>query len=160
MMTNYELLPATARVWIYQSDQAFEKTLLPEIKLKIQNFINSWLSHNRQLRAYGGLYHQRFIVLMVDEDQADASGCSIDASVHFIQRLGAEYNRDLFNRMLFAYKDGEDICIARREEFAQLYKAGKINDTTLVFDNLVKNKGDFDTKWIKPLGESWHQRIL
>jgi len=62
--------------------------------------------------------------------------------------------------MTFTYKDGETVKAAPRMEFAALYKSGEINNETLVFDNLVKTKGDFDKHWVKPLGESWHKRMV
>ena len=159
-MTEYATLPDTTRVWIYHSNQPFKNEDLPLIKVKLQQFAIQWVSHNRQLRAYADVLHNRFIVLMVDESQAGASGCSIDSSVKFLKNLQAEYQVDLFDRMVFAYQDGEEVKSVPRAEFASLYDSGKINDATPVFDTLVKNKGEFDGKWIKPLGESWHKRMV
>lgn len=159
-MTTYDILPDTTRVWIYQAQQPFPTDKLVEIRQHLSKFATSWVSHNNQLRAYGEIYHNQFIVLMVDESLAGASGCSIDKSVHFIKQLEQHYQVDLFDRMTFTYKDGDAVKSAPRLEFATLYEAGKINDTTLVFDNLVKTKEEFETKWVKPLGESWHKRMV
>ncbi len=159
-MTTYDILPDTTRVWIYQAQTPFTENKVSEIRQHISNFTTSWVSHNNQLRAFGDIYHNQFIVLMVDESLAGASGCSIDKSVHFIKQIEQHYKVDLFDRMTFTYKDGEAVKSSPRMEFAQLYKSGKINDATLVFDNLVKTKGDFDANWIKPLGESWHKRMV
>ncbi|MEZ4956316.1 MAG: hypothetical protein R2825_22350 [Saprospiraceae bacterium] len=54
----------------------------------------------------------------------------------------------------------EEVKTATSEEFAMLYKMGEINDETLVFDNLVKTKGELEEKWLKPLNESWHKRFV
>ncbi len=159
-MTTYDILPDTTRVWIYQAQQALPADKIAEIRQHIANFTTSWVSHNNQLRAFGDIHHQQFIVLMVDESLAGASGCSIDKSVRFIKQIEQHYGIDLFDRMTFTYKDGEVVKSAPRMEFAELYKTGKINDETLVFDNLVKTKGDFDANWVKPLGESWHKRMV
>lgn len=159
-MTDYTTMAATSRVWIYQSNQLFSKEQLPEINAKLEQFVNNWVAHSRQLRAFGKVFHQRFIVLMVDESSAGASGCSIDASVHFIQKLETAYNVNMFDRLLFSYKENGVIKTAHREQFTELYQGGYINDKTLVFDNLVKTKEDFDTAWIKPLGNSWHKRMV
>ncbi len=159
-MTTYNILPDTTRVWIYQAQVPFTENKITEIRQHISNFTTSWVSHNNQLRAFGDIYHNQFIILMVDESLAGASGCSIDKSVHFIKQIEQHYNVDLFDRMTFTYKDGEEVKSAPRIEFSQLYKTGKINDNTLVFDNLIKTKGDFETNWVKPLGESWHKRMV
>ena len=159
-MTTYETLPDTTSVWIYQAQQTLPADKITEIRQHIANFTKNWVSHNNHLRAFGDIYHDQFIVLMVDESLAGASGCSIDKSVHFIQQIEQHYGVNLFDRMTFTYKDGETIKAAPRMEFAELYKSGKINDATPVFDNLVKTKGDFDKHWVKPLGESWHKRMV
>ncbi len=157
---NTIALPPTTRIWIYQSNQPFPDVKVPEIQKLVQDFAQQWISHNRQLRAHGDVLHNRFVVLMVDESQADASGCSIDKSVYFLKNLQAQYGVDLFDRMRFSYLDGEDVKTVSREEFEALYAAGKINDETLVFDTLVNNKGDFDNHFLKPLHQSWHKRMV
>ena len=159
-MTTYDTLPDVTRVWVYQANEPFRNEDLPEIRRKVQAFAQSWISHNRQLRAHADVLHNRFVVLMVDESQADASGCSIDKSVYFLKQLQAEYGVDLFDRMSFSYKDGDKVFTVPREEFARLYQEGKINDNTLVFDTLVSTKGGLDQSWLKPLSQSWHKRMV
>ena len=159
-ITSYETLSPSSRVWIYQSSRPFSNMELPEIQTAIENFAQQWVSHNRALKAFAKVYHQRFIVLMVDESQADATGCSIDSSVHFLQQLGAQLGVDLFDRMTFAWKDGEEVKVAPKSEFSRLYQEGKLTDETLVFDNLVKDKSGFENEWLKPLGKSWHRRMV
>ena len=159
-MTKYELLPDTTRVWIYQSSRPFTVEELPALRQHLAQFTTQWVSHSQQLRAFGEVYHQRFIVLMVDESQAGASGCSIDKSVHFIKAVEQHYSTNLFDRMNFAYQDKGEVHTASREEFARLYQEGKISDETLVYDNLVKNKGEFEQQWLRPLAESWHARMV
>ncbi len=159
-MTTYETLPDSTRIWIYQASKPISDEVIPNLKLKIAEFVKNWVSHNRQLRSYGDIFHKQFIVLMVDESMAGASGCSIDSSVHFIQSLEQHFGLSLFDRMTFTYQSENGVKTAPRTLFAQLYSEGKINDSTLVFDNLVKNKGEFENNWLKPLGESWHKRMV
>jgi hypothetical protein len=153
-------LPKSTKIWIYQSNHPFAATQVPEIQQQVQAFAQQWVSHNRQLKAHGEVLHNRFVVLMVDESQADASGCSIDKSVHFLKNLQAEYGVDLFDRMRFSYLEGEEVKTVSKDEFAKLYSEGKINQDTLVFDTLVNNKGDFDNNFVKPLNKSWHKRFV
>ncbi|MCB0582130.1 MAG: hypothetical protein KDD10_22820 [Phaeodactylibacter sp.] len=159
-MTTYDTLPDTTRVWVYQANRPFRPEDVPGIRQKAQAFAQSWISHNRQLRAHADVLHNRFILLMVDESQADASGCSIDKSVYFLKQLQAEYGVDLFDRMVFSYKQGDEVFTVPREEFARLYQEGKINDDTLVFDTLVNTKEALDQSWVKPLSQSWHKRMV
>ncbi len=159
-MTNYTTLPDTSRVWIYQAQAPLSPKITQEIEAHLTKFATAWVSHNNQLHAFAKVFHNQFLVLMVDESQAGASGCSIDKSVHFMQQLEQHYQIVLFDRMTFTYKDGDTIRSASKNEFAALYKAGTITDDTLVFDNLVKTKKDFDSQWVKPLASSWHKRMV
>lgn len=159
-MTNYEILPDSTRVWIYQAKAPFTEKTNQELQQQLAQFANSWVSHNNQLKSFASVYHKQFIVLMVDESQAGASGCSIDKSVHFMQQLEQHYNIELFDRLTFTYKEGNSIKTAHKSTFSQLYKAGKITDDTLVFDNLVTTKGAFESQWLKPLKDSWHKRMV
>ena len=155
-----EALPDTARVWIYQSNRIFTEAEAQRLNTILQQFAEQWTSHNRALRANASLLHDRFIVLLVDESIAGASGCSIDKSVHFMQAIEQEFKVQLFDRMNFAYQQGSEIRTANRDEFVSLYAQGIISDETIVFDNLIKTKGELSAGWQKPLSESWHARMV
>lgn len=152
--------PGTARLWVYQANRPFPAQAEPDVQERLRAFAQRWVSHNQQLRATGELLHGRFVLLLADERQAGASGCSIDSSVRFLKQLQAEYGLDLFDRMMFSYQDAEGVHTVPRDTFAERYQAGAINDQTLVFDTLVDSKAAFESGWLKPLGESWHKRFV
>ena len=147
------------RIWIYQSNRRFDDQTAKEIRNALKSFANQWVSHNRALKAFAEILHNQFIILAVDETNAGASGCSIDASVHFLKKLQTTYGVDLFDRMQFAYLDQETIKTADRDSFSKMYADGTISDQTLVVDTLVRKKEDL-SEMIKPLGESWHARMV
>ncbi len=148
------------KVWVYQSSRRFQSDEVQELNKKLSDFTQSWASHNHALSARGKIHHHQFLVLEVDESKASASGCSIDASVKFIQDLGFEYGTDFFDRLNFAYLDREDVKTAHKDDWPTLYKSGQINDSTIVFNNLVKTKEEMEKKWKIPLGESWHKNFV
>ncbi|MEM8909769.1 MAG: ABC transporter ATPase [Bacteroidota bacterium] len=157
---TYEQLPASTRVWIYQNNRPFSPTESQAIEQQLATFTQQWVSHNRQLQAFGMIQHQQFIVLMVDESRAGASGCSIDQSIHFIQNLEQQFGVNLFDRMTFTYEKEGQVQTASREELSRLYREGLVDDNTVVFNNLVKNKAELERQWRVPLGQSWHKRLL
>jgi hypothetical protein len=159
-MTELDLLHDESRVWIYQSDKKIDQDKIDDLNRKIANFSRQWTSHNHQLKAFGKLYYQRFLVLFVDETKAGASGCSIDKSVQFIRQLESELQVDFFNRQVFYFKDGDDIMGIHQWDIPKAYNANEITDKSLVFDSLVNTKKDFDQSWLKSFGESWHKRFI
>jgi hypothetical protein len=149
-----------SRVWIYQSDKKLTDNEVLQIKVLLDNFTTAWTAHNNQLKAKAEIRYNRFLILVVDENQAGASGCSIDKSVNFMKQLQDQFNINLFDRFNLAYRQGEEILSAGRNDFEALLKEGKIGTETIVFNNLVQNLAELQTKWEVPFKNSWHIQLF
>jgi len=149
-----------SRVWIYQADRELNDMETRQIQTELNNFTTSWTAHNNALKARAEVRYNRFLMLIVDEGQAGASGCSIDKSVHFMQHLEQEFNINLFDRFNLAYREGDSILSAPRHEFEELIKQRGINQQTIVFNNLVQNLAELESKWEVPFKDSWHQQLF
>jgi hypothetical protein len=160
-MTTFQHFAPTSRIWIYQANRAFSANEIREIQILTHSFVEGWAAHGRDLTAAGTVLHDRFLVLVVDEARAGASGCSIDASVGFVRELQTKYNVDLLDRMVFAFCDDKGaVQTASRAAFAQLYAMGAIDDDTIVFDTLVPTLADLQSRFEVPLAQSWHRRMV
>ena len=104
--------------------------------------------------------YNRFLVLIVDENQAGASGCSIDKSVRFMTEIGQQYNINLLDRFNLAYRDGGEVLSAPRSIFEELIKQGRIGNDTIVFNNMVQNVAELQNKWEVPFKDSWHVQLF
>ena len=149
-----------SRVWIYQSDKKLTGEQVQQIQQHLDNFTTQWTAHNNQLKAKAEIRYNRFLVLIVDETQAGASGCSIDKSVHFMKQLEEHFNINLFDRFNLAYRDGEEVLSLPRAQFEELIKSGKLNKDSIVFNNLVQNLSELNTKWEVPFKDSWHIQLF
>ena len=159
-MTDLIALDDNSRVWIYQADSFFEEEELYDVIPTIGGFVDQWISHSNSLRAYGNIFHQRFICLFVDESQSGASGCSIDSSVRFVNDIGSRYGKNMIEREHFGYIQDDEVKFIHMNKLEEAYKNKQISDDTLFFDNLVQNKADFISSWLKPLSQSWHKRFI
>ena len=160
-MSALDRLPSQSRVWIYGAERELSAEETTTIRTELQAFVADWVSHRRELSASADVLHDRFLVIAVDETQAEASGCSIDGSVHFLQDLGARMEIDFFNRMIFSYRDDTGaIHTIPRDEFKIRYKAGQLENDTIVFDPLVKELGELRQIFERPLEDSWHSRMV
>ena len=159
---NYKELPGDTRLWIYQCDRKLSDSEIEAIKEQGDNFIDGWAAHGEKLEAAFDVLHSQFLIIFANEKQAEASGCSIDRSVHFIKNLEQEYSISLLNRNIVAYKvdDENEIVTLPQEEFVGLVAQGTLNENTIVFNNLVTSKQDLETKWEVPLRESWHFELI
>ena len=149
-----------SRVWVYQSDRKLSDAEVQQIQRQLDDFTTGWTAHNSQLKAKAEIRYNRFLILIVDESQAGTSGCSIDKSVHFMQYLEQEFGIKLFDRFNLAYRDGEEILSAPRHDFESLIKHGDINTQTVVFNNMVQNLAELQTKWEVPFKDSWHIQLF
>jgi hypothetical protein len=157
---DYKNMPAGSRVWIYQANREISENELITIKQRATDFINGWTAHGSLLDAAVEVFYSRFIVLFVNEQQAIASGCGIDKSVHFIRELEKELSLSLLDRMSVAYRNGDKIEATSLPAFEQLLKTKSLNEKTIVFNNMVNTKGDFLENWEVSLEKSWHSRML
>ncbi|HVV54648.1 MAG TPA: hypothetical protein VHC47_04965 [Mucilaginibacter sp.] len=149
-----------SRVWIYQSDRELTDAEAKQIQAVLSRFATEWTAHNRQLKAGAEVRYNRFLILIVDESQAGASGCSIDKSVNFLKQMEQHFGISLFDRFNFAYREGEKVLSAPRHEFEELIRSGRINNDSIVFNNLVPTLGELQTKWEVPFKESWHPQLF
>ena len=160
MLVNFESLTETARVWIYQANRSFSEEELVEISAALDIFISEWTAHGSDLKAGYEIKYKRFIIIALDQDFASASGCSIDASVHFIQQLEKKYDVVLLDKMNVSYKQGIHIAYKPLGDFKKMAKDKAVSKNTIVFNNLVNNISEFKDNWEVPASESWHSRFL
>jgi hypothetical protein len=149
-----------SRVWIYQSDRELNENEKEQIEQALNDFTGQWQAHGHQLAATSEIRYNRFIILLVDEEQAGATGCSIDKSVSLMKQFEQKFNINLFDRFNIAFRKNEDILACNRENFEDLIQSGDINGGTIVFNNLVQTKKELDCQWEIPLENSWHARVF
>src|ERR1700712_4874044 len=101
-----------SRVWIYQSNKQLTDTQVIQLQVQLDNFTTGWTAHNSQLKAKAEIRYNRFIILVVDESLAGASGCSIDKSVNYMKQIEQQFNINLFDRFNLAYRSGSEILSA------------------------------------------------
>ncbi|WP_417871975.1 ABC transporter ATPase [Winogradskyella sp.] len=160
MLVDFDTLPEESRVWIYQANRSFSEEEIKELNSKLETFIEAWTAHGKDLQAGFKIVYKRFIVIALNQNLNLASGCSIDASVHFIQELEKDYNVDLMDKMNVSFKQGEFIAYKPLIDFKKMAKNNSVSKNTIVFNNLVTNIAEFKDNWEVPASESWHSRFI
>jgi len=160
MLVDFNTLPVESRVWVYQANRSFTEKELEEIQLRLDTFIENWTAHGSDLQAGYLIKYKRFIVIALNQSLNQATGCSIDASVNFIQQLEKDYHVDLLDKMNVSYKQGEFVAYKPLTDFRKMAKEKAVSKNTIVFNNLVTNISEFNENWEVPASESWHNRFL
>jgi hypothetical protein len=159
-MQDTTFSPAS-RVWMYVADRALTDAEAATVDAQMQVFCKQWTAHNVALKARGEVFGHRVLLLMVDESQAGASGCSIDKSVHFLEQLGHDMQIDWFNRMQLGWLDESNtLQIAPLNAFSEMVTTGLIRPDTLVLNTLVDTLEKLQTKFWLPFELSWQKKLV
>lgn len=160
MLVDFNTLPEESRVWIYQANRSFTEEELEEIQSKLDVFVENWTAHGSDLESGYLIKYKRFIIIGMNQNLNKATGCSIDASVRFIQQLESDYNVDLMDKMNVSYKQGDFVAYKTLSDFKQMAKDKAVSKNTIVFNNLVTTIAEFNDNWEVPASESWHSRFV
>lgn len=160
MYIPFEELPEESKIWIYQANRKLTDEEVQNMTLSCQEFIENWSAHSTPLAASFVLKYNRFIIFAVNQEIQQATGCSIDASVHFIQQLEQQFNIELLDKMNVTYRSGEHIAHKSLLDFKKMAKEKAVSEHTIVFNNLVNTKGEWEEFWEVPASESWHSRFF
>ena len=155
MFVPYSEISKSSRVWVYQSNRSLSDKEVVFIHQKLLTFCNDWKAHHVHLKSSYNVLHNRFIILLVDEQKQNASGCSIDSSVKVIKEIETEFGIDLFNRTHIAFEQKREIVTLSIPEFKKVVQAD-----TVVFNNLVTTKADLEENWETVASNSWHAKFL
>jgi len=123
-------LPDDARLWIFGASRPLGEQDAASLISSTQRFLEEWAAHGRALAVAFEWLHNRFLLVAVHEDRAAASGCSIDALVHYVKRLEGEKRGEV---------DGNTIVF----------------DLTVQRLGDVRNGG-----WERAAASSWHAQLL
>jgi len=159
MVVPFQEMPPEARVWIYQADRKFTREQQELIETEAASFIERWTAHGEKLRGAFSIFYDRFLIISVDESFNQASGCSIDSSVHFIKELESKLELNLLDRQIAILKqngtDKPEVELEQLPLIRQKINAGYIDGNTIIFNNTVTNKKDFLSQWEVEAKNSW-----
>jgi hypothetical protein len=155
MYVAFDHLPPQARVWIYQASRPLAEEEIMPLLPRLAAFAEEWTSHGRQLAASAQLLHKQFLVIGLDEQVAGASGCSIDASVRFVQELERNLGVLLLEKSRMAFLTNGELRLLTRRELREAIATGQVQADTLYFNNTLTTKGQLDDQWPAPAGQTW-----
>jgi hypothetical protein len=155
MFVSFDKLPPSARVWIYQADRPLTDTELAAVEPALAEFAAAWTSHGRTLCASAAFRHGQFLVLGLDEAVAGASGCSIDASVRFVQGLEQQLGISLLEKSQLAFLIDGKVQLLDRRDLRQAVAAGQLRPETPYFDNTIAQYGKLAAAWPAPAAQTW-----
>ena len=130
-----------------------------ELRGIMAEFVGGWKAHGAQLAAAYRIIADQFLIIAVDESQQQATGCSIDKSVHLLQEFGAKHHLDFFNRMLVHVMENGAFASYSTSELKTAIAEGNIGPKTQIMNTTAatlqeSGMGTFD------LADSWAAKYL
>lgn len=148
------------KVWIYTLSKELNSEQLLDFKNRCHNFVSTWTAHDVSLDASFEIYKNRLLIFKVNEDKYNASGCSIDKQLRFVKELEQVFSLELLNRLLVAYEENDEVKVVKQSEIKDLLATNKINENTLVFNNVITHVSEIEDHWKLPLDKTWLAKYL
>ncbi|QTE21743.1 ABC transporter ATPase [Polaribacter cellanae] len=160
MLVEFDSIPEDAKVWIYPSSRKFYANEIEEVERKVKNFVETWKAENEDFKASYKILYNRFIILTADDITTTLTSKDIDTSVVFIIELQQTYNVALLDKMNVCFKQGKFVQYKELKDFKKLLKNKAVTAKTIVFDNLITTKQEFENHWEVAIENSWYSRFL
>lgn len=154
-------LPDSSRLFMYNIARRLDEQEREKLRTQLEAFLDQWAAHGSALTVGYELPYDHFIAIAVDDSLVGPSGCSIDASVHFLKSFTAATGIEILDAPDACYHDGETVRCVSRREFAELAERGDVNAATTVYDNTVSTLGQLrEGRWEAPASQTWHSRAF
>ncbi len=149
-----------SKVWIYQSPIAFNVSQLALINNELTKFIATWESHGVALQGGYDIISNQFILLAVDENTKNATGCSIDKSVSIIKKIETLLSINLTDKGLIAYEVDGNIKTVVFRDIKTKISSGEIEENTTIFNLSISTFSELETNWRIHANQSWLKKYF
>jgi hypothetical protein len=161
MRVPFTEMPPDARLWIFAAERPLSDMEQESLLAVVDEFLEHWAAHGAPLAAARDLRYERFLFVAVDESNAGASGCSIDAMTRVLAALEGQIGAELVNHGPVLYRAGDQIVRLDRAAFAERARRGEVAPETIVFNNTLSRVAELEGgKWEVPARDSWHARAF
>jgi len=155
MLVPFETLSEESNVIIYPGDRKFYPQELESLELKLKNFCNSL----KTVKMTFKLDYDRFILFFISEETV------LELDHHnllaeFIQDLESSFKITLMDKVNVCFKQGEHVQKKEIPEFKKLIKNRGVSKKTIVFDNMINTKFEYENSWELPAIESWVSHLF
>ena len=157
----FDSLPDSARIWVFGSDRPVTGPAAERLLGEVDRFLGEWRAHGAPLRCARLWADNRFLVVGVDQTDANASGCSIDGLFRALQGLEREIGARLVGGGRVYYRDHAGAAqSAARAELDDLVARGVIGPDTVVFDTSITDLGEWRARFEQPARKTWVGELI
>jgi predicted phosphohydrolase len=145
---------------VYPAERKLSSDEVNAISNWLMSFTEQWAAHNEPLKSSFMVKDEHFIVLAVDEQHNEASGCSIDTSARTLQMISEKTGIDFFTRTNVAFWINNTVQLVRAAELSRKRDEGLWDANSLMCNTAVLTVGDLKANWLVRASETWLKRYL
>ena len=160
MVIEFDKISSHSPIWIFQCNKMLDSSLISQIEFDVKNFLNNWTSHNLEMKSSYKILHRLFLIISVENNFSNPSGCSIDKLINFVKNINQIYNIDFLNRLNVSFRHENKIKVVELIEFKNLILNGIIDSDTIVFNNMIHTKAELNENWETKVSESWYKKYF
>ena len=150
MLVDCENLTNEAKVMIYPGGRKFFPNEMPVLREQLDSFC----SNLNGIDLCCKVEYDRFLVFMISEvTPLDLENQNL--LVEFVLSLEKSFEISLLDKVNVCFKQGPYVQLKEIPAFKLLIKNKGISKKTVVFDNMINTKLEYDDSWEVPAGESW-----
>jgi hypothetical protein len=147
------------RVWTFIISKKLNESDLNDLLVSGKSFVAGWTAHENKLSASFEIVEQRIVLVRVNENVHNASGCSIDKLTRFIKESEQKFGVELLNRLLIAYQTSGGIEVVHASKIKDLMAQGLITENTIVYNTAAACENDL-LNWEQALKNTWLSKYL
>ena len=159
MYIPFEQLPDQSRVWVYQANRPLMANEIEQISSFLTHEMNAWAAHGAPLNASFEIRFNQVVIVAVNEDVNQASGCSIDASTRWFKSLGDLLQIDFFDRQIASIQ-GEQISLIPITAIKDFILRADLSEEDFIIPPQTSDLGQYRNQWLQTVRESWLKKYL
>ncbi|MBS1573123.1 MAG: hypothetical protein JST62_12060 [Bacteroidetes bacterium] len=143
------------KILIYPASRQMSAKEVKEITEKLFDFLPSWNAHGKSLSSSFKIDFSQFIIISIDEEKVQTSGCSIDSLNGLLKQIDQEYQLGLFDRMKACFVENQTVKTMKLQDFRNAIKNKEISTEIEVFDFSKNTYISYLSDFKLPLYRSW-----
>lgn len=143
------------RVIIYPASRSSSPKESKVITEKLYDFLATWAAHGKPLSSSFKIEKNQFIIVCVDEEKEEASGCSIDELGGVMREIDQQFDLGLLDRMKATFVENGEIKTLKLQDFKSGLKSGEISKEIQVYDFSKSTYIAYLSDFLLPLRRSW-----
>ena len=154
-------MPLSARLFVYTSDKTLDFSEYSDFSQNMQEFIDNWKAHGTMLDASFMIIANRVLIIVVDEKEQIATGCSIDSLNRHLQSSEFYW----FSRHWVLHTSNQpsvfgDWTVSDLHDFHEKCRSGLLSRDEYILNTTVLTVEEMRKELVQKVSESWHNKML